>query len=97
MSCSPIKMGNDEFILFIRKNYPNCKISNGDLGKKIWFWLSNNASQAKQTEEDQPCYWGDQGAFIGGKKLPKTATQFEFGVCILPALFNFLKELGETK
>ncbi len=30
-----INMGNDEFILSLRKNYPQCNIENDQLGKKI--------------------------------------------------------------
>ena len=33
---SKIRMGNDEFILYIRKQNVNCKTSNPVLGKKIW-------------------------------------------------------------
>jgi transcriptional regulator with XRE-family HTH domain len=31
-----ITMGNDEFILYIRKNHPHCATSNDQLGKCIW-------------------------------------------------------------
>ena len=31
-----IEMGNDEFILYIRKVYPNCPTSNDTLGRLIW-------------------------------------------------------------
>src|SRR5271156_3049749 len=35
-----IRKGNDEFILYIRKNYRNCPTSNDVLGRAIWVWIS---------------------------------------------------------
>ena len=90
-----IEMGNDEFILYIRKRYRGCNETNKELGRKIWQWISVNDPNAIQTEEDRPCYWGDSGDFIAENRLPKTATQFSFRTDILTGLFEYLDELGK--
>ena len=88
-----ICMGNDEFILYIRKNH-DCSISNKQLGRRIWEWLRDNAEGKKETP-DQPCYWGADGLFVSENKLPKTAQQFTFRTDALPDLFRFLNVLGQ--
>jgi transcriptional regulator with XRE-family HTH domain len=91
-----ISMGNDEFILYVRKNHPNCAKSNDDLGKKIWDWIERHDAMAKQLNDGKsvPCSWGETGAHIGETKLPKTATQFRFERKLLPELYDHLDVLG---
>src|ERR1035438_8587 len=43
-----ITMGNDEFILYIRNNYPDCPTSNHQLGKDIWEWIDEHDATAEQ-------------------------------------------------
>ncbi|KAA6316328.1 hypothetical protein EZS27_033346 [termite gut metagenome] len=85
-----IQMGNDEFILYIRKNY-QCNIENATLGKDIWEWIRNNDSKAIQTKENAPTKW--DGPF-GPTQLPKTATQFEFDRKLLVELYDYLDTMG---
>lgn len=93
-----IRMGNDEFILYIRKQHPNCKITNEILGKRIWQWLRDKLnSQASKDQEDVPCFWGAEGNFIREDKLPKTAAQFSFEPAVLPDLYAFLDDLGSHR
>jgi len=87
-----IRIGNDELILYIRKNH-DCHLSNDQLGRRIWVWLRDNAAGRKLVE-DQLCRWGAVGSFIGDRDLPKTATQFEFRTSALPDLYRFLDQLG---
>jgi len=87
-----IVMGNDEFILYVRKQYPKCGIPNDTLGKRIWEWIRKQGGQKEV--EDKCCYWGDTGDFIRADGLPKTATQFTFDSNILPGLYEFLNRLG---
>jgi len=95
VASTKVRMGNDEFILYIRKNFEHCPHSNDFLGRKIWEWLRDNPNAAaSKVEPDRPCYWGDQGGFISENKLPKTATQFEFNAAILPDLIRFLGSMG---
>jgi hypothetical protein len=54
---STITMGNDEFILYIRKNSNECSIKNDRLGRLIWEWLRDKG--AIKIEEDKPCHWGE--------------------------------------
>ena len=89
-----IQIGNDELILYFRKNYPKCKIKNADLGKKIWLWIKDEDRKSKKIG-DEPCFWGNSGSFIGENLLPKTATQFILNSRILPDLYNYLDELGD--
>ncbi len=88
-----IKMGDDEFILYIRKNGFGLNRDNPELGRKIWDWLSKMTPTVRQTKKGQDCLWGDTGSFIDAGKLPKNATQFEFDEAILPELYNFLGTL----
>lgn len=93
-----IKMGNDEFILYIRKRYPGCRKSNDKLGRRIWEWIKKQDLNSRKEEENKPCYWGDTGDFISENSgLPKTATQFSFDSKVLPELYKFLNELGEQE
>lgn len=89
---STIKMGNDEFILYIRKT-SDCKKPTELLGKEIWIWLRANGAQKLFNEKPQPCYWETTGDSIDREKLPKDATQFEFDRALLPKLFTFLDTL----
>ena len=91
-----IQMGNDEFILYIRKNYPNCATSNVDLGKRIWAWIKERDAAAAKVgkEEAVACIWGDTAANIGETKLPIWATQFRFERTLLPSLYEHLDALG---
>ena len=100
-----ITMGNDEFVLFIRKNYPKCSKENADLGHRIWQWIRENdrtayrvdqAGNRTDNEVDVPCLWGDTGAQIVENKLPYTAAQFRFERSLLPALYEHLEALGSV-
>ncbi len=90
-----IRMGNDEFILYIRKRYPGCSITNEQLGRRIWAWMQEHDTTAEKATTDEACYWGDSGSFIAPHRLPKTATQFVFDQAILPDLYTFLDHLGQ--
>ena len=92
-----IQMGNDEFILYIRKNHPDCAISNDDLGKKIWKWINESDAdvKAEKVRDDEACLWGKDAANIGETKLPKTAAQFRFESTLLPSLYEHLDALGK--
>ena len=50
-----ITMGNDEFILYIRKWHPECRTKTKQLGKEIWMWLRNRKAQ-KLNEQPQHKY-----------------------------------------
>lgn len=85
-----ITMGNDEFILYIRKNFMSRHATNDRLGKMIWKWLVRNDPAAVIVERDQPCRWGDSGTITSDTSLPKTATQFRFSRAALPDLYAYL-------
>jgi transcriptional regulator with XRE-family HTH domain len=93
-----ITMGNDEFILYIRKIHTYCTTSNDRLGRLIWEWIEKRDATAKQLNDGKsmPCSWTDTGAHIGETKLPKTATQFEFERNLLPELYDHLDALGSV-
>lgn len=95
-----VTMGNDEFILFVRKNQVRKNVpmqqrkENDVLGRRIWEWIIEHDSTALELQpKPQACYWGDQGAFVDEYKLPKVATQFEFNSSILPDLYKYLETL----
>jgi len=90
-----VEMGNDEFILYIRKNYPECQTDNQVLGRQIFQWLRDNANATEIPEKyDKPCYWGTEGDFISSKKLPYQASAFRFLREQLPNLYLILDRLG---
>jgi hypothetical protein len=90
---SNITMGNDEFILYIRKQTKTCAITNDQLGKMIWIWLRDRG--AKKTKEDKLSLWGKYVDNTNEIGIPKTATQFEFDRALLPELYNYLDELSK--
>lgn len=89
---SKITMGNDEFILYIRKWHPNCLISTKELGKKIWRWLRKRGAE-KSPIKPVHSYW-DKSGKVNKDMLPEHATQFEFDRKLLPELYDYLDELG---
>lgn len=86
-----MKMGNDEFILYLRKNDIGSQYDTNYLGRIIWEHLRTLG--AKKIEPDQECLWGNEGVNITAKMLPKTATQFEFDRSKLIDIFNFLDSI----
>jgi hypothetical protein len=100
-----ITMGNDEFILYIRKNYPKCSKENDDLGLRIWTWIKENdatpckvdkAGNRDDNAGPVPCSWSETDARVVEAKLPYTATQFRFERSLLPSLYQHLDELGSV-
>ncbi|NPD86430.1 hypothetical protein HNS38_16780 [Lentimicrobium sp. L6] len=89
-SSSIIKMGNDEFILYIRKT-SDCKTHTNVLGSQISKWFKSQAIEPK--DRDVKCFWEIHGASIDEEILPKTAAQFEFDRAILPELYSYLDKL----
>jgi hypothetical protein len=87
-----IQMGNDEFILYIRKT-SDCEKTNDHLGREIWKWLRDKGACKLYNDKPQPCKWETVGKSIGEKMLPQDATQFEFDRAILTELYTFLDEL----
>lgn len=89
---SRVIMGNDEFILYIRKQDKICNLTNDQLGRKIWEWLRDNANGEKIIE-GMICLWGKDAKNVGDKDLPYTATQFKFDIDKLPDLYDYLDTL----
>ncbi len=89
-----IQMGNDEFILYIRKIYNNCLISNDVLGRLIWKRIKRLDPEALIIERDRPCFWEHIGNSVSEVRLPKTAAQFRFNRRILSRLYDYLDQLG---
>lgn len=87
-----ITMGNDEFILYIRKWHPDCEIITSQLGKEIWVWLENKGA-VKSPKKPKHSYW-DKSDKVNKDMLPEHATQFEFDRSLLPELYNYLDYLG---
>lgn len=89
---STIKMGNDEFILYIRKKTESNTHTNENLGRMIWIWLHDRGAK-KSPEQPQPSYWG-VSENVCEYKLPEHATQFIFERVLLPELYNYLDVLS---
>ena len=87
-------MGNEEFILCVRKQFPGGRLTNDLLGKKIWEEIRRLDPSAEIVVRDQPCLWGDSPEITSELTLPKTAAQFSFAIEILPAIYAFLGTLG---
>ena len=88
-----IRMGNDEFILHIRKRGLT-DWSNDQLGKRIWEFLRDHA-EGQKVAENVPCIWNTQFKSRHPDALPRTAAEFEFRADALPAVYRFLGELAE--
>ena len=83
--------GNDEFILYVRKNNPHSNMSTAQIGREVWLWLRSRGGRKVQV--NAPCHWGNTGTFVHGGNLPKTATQFQFKAALLPDLYRLLDTL----
>lgn len=90
-----IKMGNDEFILYIRKT-SKCSYMNDTLGRLIYEWLKIRDAIKLYNEKAQPCMWGNSALNMDALHLPEHATQFEFDRKLLPELYDYLDELGSN-
>lgn len=90
---STIRMGNDEFILYIRKWNPACMITNEQLGRQIWEWIEKNDRLKPRQLTREECVWGKEANNVSRDDLPYTATQFEFSRSLLPRLYDFLDSL----
>ncbi len=88
-----MKMGNDDFILYARKNLLATNYDNAYLGKIIWEKIKELDEKAFIVKEDMNCIWGDSGEHVNSKILPKTATQFSFNRIILLRIYEFLDSL----
>ncbi len=88
-----IVMGNDEFILYVRKHNRNCKLQNNELGKKIWEKVKELDPNAKVVAEDKASYWDLHAVMVAPDKLPKTSDQMEFDRNILPGIYDFLDKV----
>jgi len=88
-----IKMGNDEFILYLRKNALARMSDNVYLGKIIWEKIKTLDPNAFIVERDQKCLWNCEGENVNEHMLPKTATQFSFEKSIIPQIYDFLDSL----
>lgn len=89
-----IRMGNDEFILYVRKWNRDCRLSTIVLGKKTWIWIrAHDRGAVKDPEMEQACRWGSDGSFVNASNLPEKATQFRFRRDLLPELYDFLDSL----
>lgn len=93
-----ITMGNDEFILYIRKNY-NCSLTNDRIGRMVWKWIHENSKgidKEKDIKHNIPCLWQKHKTKTYGIGLPQTASQITFNRKLLPKLYGFLDELGQN-
>jgi hypothetical protein len=86
-------MGNDEFILYVRKQNKGCKLYTQKLGKLIANEIKKLDPNTKQLEPIEKCKWGSSGKHVTSDNLPKDAHQFQFNRNILPDLYNFLDSL----
>jgi hypothetical protein len=90
-----IEMGDDEWILYVRKRYPECPLENAEIGRRVWGWLQAHDPGAQEEATDQPCYWAStMPRAPGNLPLPQTATHVSFSADLLPALFAFLDKIG---
>lgn len=94
-----IKLGNDEFILFIRKNQVDggkaSKTKNNQLGIEIWEFIRDNEIGSKVTEESVPCKWNPIKCNDEGFGLPKNATQFNIDISRLSELYGRLYKISQ--
>lgn len=88
---TPIRMANDDLILYVRKQHPRCGMRNPQLGKLIWARIQHGGGA--KVSGNQASLWSDtqQGR---DKGLPMVSTQFEFPRSLLPELFTHLDFLG---
>jgi hypothetical protein len=87
-----ITMGNDEFILYIRKKEKKCSLTNDQIGLYIWLWIlkhSKNIDKEKDIIHDVSCEWFNKSQ-VAYNKLPKTSSQMTFDRDLLPRLYSYI-------
>lgn len=101
-----ITMGSDEFILYIRKQHPNCQMTTIRLGWRIALWMRGKGfynSKAKKGESfcknEIKCLWmtTENEEFIKSISLPISANQYTFDRALLSQLYDFLDVLGQNQ
>lgn len=89
-----IRMGNDEFILYVRKHNKQCSLSTNILGKLICEWLKEKANLKEcDIQHDVDCLWGKNADNVSNDLLPYKASQFVFDRDCLPSLYDYLDSL----
>lgn len=92
-----IKMGNDEFILYIRKRTTSCKYNNDELEDLIWKWISTKDKNAKKKPvTPQKSLWS-VSENVNEFMLPESSYQFEFKKSLLLDLYTYLDCLAKNK
>lgn len=96
-----IRLGNDDFILFIRKNQrKGGKASitrNNQLGSEIWQFIRDTKIGIKADNgESVPCKWNPIQCNDEGFGLPKNATQFDINISKIKELFDKLYEISQA-
>ena len=91
---SEIKIGNDDFILYIRKNQRAdglmSKTKNDRIGRMIWEFIRDNKFGKKVSEDSVSCIWNPIGCNDDGFGLPKNATQFYIDTSKVEVIYDEL-------
>ncbi len=95
-----VKLGNDDFILFIRKNQRQggkaSVTKNNQLGSDIWKFIRDSKIGDKVNDDSIPCQWNPIECNDEGLGLPKNATQFNIETTKLEILYNKLYEMSQA-
>ncbi len=88
-----ITMGDDEFILYIRKQHKNCEINTQEFGRQISVWMKKQGLYEPKDKKEELCLWVGSSN-IDGKNLPEYANQYTFDRSWLPKIYDQLDEIG---
>lgn len=90
-----IIMGDDEFILYVRKRNKKCQKTTKQIGRAIADWMILQGFYNSQLRNKKRCKWETKKGAKNIDKdiLPKTANQFLFDRTYLPKLYDFLDTL----
>ncbi len=93
-----IRLGTDELILYIRKRYPSCTLTNEQISHRVWWWLREHDPESRRMHkgQPQPCLWGAEGPAVGPTLLPSEAPEYQFDRSLLPELFRMLDQICQT-
>ena len=85
-------VGNDQFIRLIRERYPDCPLTNSQIGRRMWDFASARGATLVRERKQLKAAVG----WLGVKRAPTTAAEYEVWEHDVPAMEIFADRLGRA-
>ncbi|MBA3340665.1 MAG: helix-turn-helix transcriptional regulator [Gemmatimonadaceae bacterium] len=88
-------VGNDYFIRYIRARYPDCPLTNSQIGRRMWSFAESHGAHLV-TERKQISRAVAEAGSSAGHRFPTTAAEYEVREKDFAALERFADRLGRA-